>query len=114
MYQTPDQQYLQYMLHLELVDDDMLLLSQRLEKKYKDISPTTYTTHQHAPTTRGRVLASYNLQPSQQTKWYKEATISTQPSVPLQKDAIEPTYTPIEWKSRMEEIRISTIHECIQ
>ena len=114
MHQTSDQQHLPSMLNPELVDDDMLLLSQQLEKKYKDISPSTYTTHQHAPTTRGPVLASYNLQPSQQTKSYREATIPTQQSVTQEKDIIEPTYTPIDWESKMEEIRISTINECIQ
>ena len=76
------------------------------------MTPTPDNTNKHAPPTRAPIMASYNLTPSVQKKSYKDIAAHNQSHSEV--EVINPTYTPIDWENKMEEIRNTTIKECMQ
>ena len=108
----PDQQNILSMINPELADNNMLLLSKNLDREYTNTSPTN-DKRQHAPFKNDPAMASYNLHLTP-TKTYKDAITPPQQTNNNTKEVIEPTYTPINWETKMEETRQTTIKECLQ
>ena len=56
-------------------------------------------------------MALYNLNPIQPSKSYKQAATANPSYATQDKTVINPTYTKIDWETRMENPRIQTIQE---
>ncbi len=96
----------------DLANEELMMMSIAMEKKYPDLNQKETTAFQHAPPGRAPIMAAYNLEPSVQKTSYKQAVTQNSTEQNQEVEIIDATYTEIDWETKMETMRQNTIVEC--